>query len=203
MNIANNINPLNKKHTSILSKLMYFLITIVLICTICFITKQIEGQAPNIIITTTPSIGKSHVFPIHVEDFGCGIRKINVVFIKNGFKFKLAEKQIISSKFWNHSRQRKIKFQIPFSVIDLNLTDGAGLLQVIAWDSSFRNFGRGNKSSMEIELKIDTHAPTIKVLNSTKKINQSGSGVVLYQVSEPCLKSGIMVGNNFFPWISC
>jgi murein DD-endopeptidase MepM/ murein hydrolase activator NlpD len=42
----------------------------------------------------------------------------------------------------------------------------------------------------------------VDVLSKIQNVSQGGSGVVIYKLSEPCDKSGVAVGNDFFPGYS-
>ncbi|MBW2644289.1 MAG: M23 family metallopeptidase [Deltaproteobacteria bacterium] len=46
---------------------------------------------------------------------------------------------------------------------------------------------------------IDTKPPEVDILSRAHNVNQGGAGLVIYRVSETCPKSGVVVGENFFP----
>jgi hypothetical protein len=57
----------------------------------------------------------------------------------------------------------------------------------------------GNKTYIEKNVTIDTLAPEIDILSRAHNISQGGAALAIYRLSEPCPKSGICVGKNFFP----
>ena len=81
-------------------------------------------------------------------------------------------------------------------------TDGKAMLRMVATDYSWRNWMRGNRAYLEKEVIIDTNPPNVDVLSRIHNISQGGSGVVIYKLSEPCDKSGVVAGEDFFPGYS-
>jgi murein DD-endopeptidase MepM/ murein hydrolase activator NlpD len=48
-------------------------------------------------------------------------------------------------------------------------------------------------------VKIDTRPPEIEVLSRAHNISQGGAGLVIFRASETCSKSGVQVGDHFYP----
>jgi murein DD-endopeptidase MepM/ murein hydrolase activator NlpD len=57
----------------------------------------------------------------------------------------------------------------------------------------------GNKTTAVKKVTIDVTPPRIEVLSREHYINHGGSGLVIYKSSEDTAKSGVKVGNYFFP----
>jgi murein DD-endopeptidase MepM/ murein hydrolase activator NlpD len=81
----------------------------------------------------------------------------------------------------------------------LGIKDGQATLRIAVWDYSWRNWLRGNKAYLEKEITVDTQPPKIEVLTRAHNVNQGGAGLIIYKVSEACLRSGVQVDRNFFP----
>jgi murein DD-endopeptidase MepM/ murein hydrolase activator NlpD len=77
--------------------------------------------------------------------------------------------------------------------------EGEALLRTGVWDFSYRGWLSGNQTYEERKVLIDTRPPVIEVLSRAHNLNQGGSGLVVYRVSEPSPVSGIHVGESFFP----
>jgi murein DD-endopeptidase MepM/ murein hydrolase activator NlpD len=82
---------------------------------------------------------------------------------------------------------------------DLELSDGPARLQITATDFAWRRWLRGNRTYLEKELVIDTQPPRVTVLTQAHNLNPGGSGLVVYKLSEACSRSGVQVGDQFFP----
>ncbi|MDR1360185.1 MAG: M23 family metallopeptidase, partial [Deltaproteobacteria bacterium] len=86
-----------------------------------------------------------------------------------------------------------------FSLKDAGLKDGAVELEITAVDDSLGYFGRGNSVTWNIPLVIDSAPPLISVRTSPPNIRRGGSGCILYSVSKELSRTGVRVGDLFFP----
>jgi hypothetical protein len=77
--------------------------------------------------------------------------------------------------------------------------DGPLELHVQATDRSIYRFGRGNVTSQTFTFTYDARPPVISPLSSVHNLNRGGAGVIVYTVSEEVEKSGVQVGERFFP----
>jgi hypothetical protein len=70
---------------------------------------------------------------------------------------------------------------------------------VVCTDRSWAKRGKGNKTVLKLPLTLDTQPPHLTVLSRFHNLNQGGSGLIAYRVSEPVETSGVVVGDFFFP----
>ena len=70
---------------------------------------------------------------------------------------------------------------------------------MVARDYSWRKWLQGNTTYLEKDVMIDTRPPEVDILSRAHNVSQGGSGLVIYRLSEKCPKSGVYVGENFFP----
>ena len=70
---------------------------------------------------------------------------------------------------------------------------------VTARDASLYPFGHGGQSKAEKSFTLDTAPPRIFVQSHTNNLNQGGAGLMVYTLSEIAEKTGIKVGERFFP----
>jgi murein DD-endopeptidase MepM/ murein hydrolase activator NlpD len=78
------------------------------------------------------------------------------------------------------------------------LKDGKAILRVKVSDYSWRGWWKGNQTYKELPILIDTEPPTIEVLTSQHNLNQGGTGLAVYELSESVDQSGMQVGDRFF-----
>jgi hypothetical protein len=71
-------------------------------------------------------------------------------------------------------------------------------LQVVVTDGSFFNFGAGNSSRIDKRMTLDL-SPRTSGPDATHYMRQGGVGLVIYTVSKDPERSGVMVGDRFFP----
>jgi hypothetical protein len=86
-----------------------------------------------------------------------------------------------------------------FSLEKAELRGGEFDLQVVVTDGSFFNFGAGNSSRIDRRMTLDLSPPNVRALTPTHYMRQGGVGLVIYTVSKEPERSGVMVGDRFFP----
>jgi hypothetical protein len=163
------------------------------------IVVQLEGEKPLIAENVPESIGKSQTFTFVISDKKSGLRKISAHLLKDGKKFDLLEEKFEKAGILKGGEIRETSVDIPIDLSRIGLSDGNAVFEVIVWDYSWRNWWHGNKTHIEKTLLIDSKPPDIEILTKAHNVNQGGAGVVVYRLSEACPKSGVVVGDNFFP----
>ncbi len=161
---------------------------------------RMEGAVPNLNVElASPFIGAASTVNVTVDDAGSGIRKIRMGLLIEGRDVEIMQRSFPSAGFFAGGREKKVQISAPISPQVLGLKDGKGMLRVKAWDYSLRKWGKGNQAFLEKELRIDTQAPVIDVISRSHNLNQGGSGLAIYRMSEKCPRSGVTVGERFFP----
>ncbi|MBN2646097.1 MAG: M23 family metallopeptidase [Desulfuromonadaceae bacterium] len=84
-------------------------------------------------------------------------------------------------------------------ILDPLLQDGPLTIEILARDRAYYHFGEGNQSSALFTFTRDCRPPMISVLSTAHNLNQGGAGLITYRLSEPVTRSGIEIGNHFFP----
>jgi murein DD-endopeptidase MepM/ murein hydrolase activator NlpD len=185
------------------SKVILVICVIVLLPVGWIAVIKLEGKKPSILIEKpSPYIGTTQSLSVTVSDPQSGIRKVWIGLVKDGKETVLLNKSLPSAGIIRGGKDLKASFNISIEPKTMGLTDGKALLRMVATDYSWRNWLRGNTAYLEKEVIIDTKPPGVNVLSRIHNISQGGSGVVIYKLSEPCEKSGVIVGENFFPGYS-
>ena len=89
--------------------------------------------------------------------------------------------------------------RIAFDLKDTRLPEGAFELEVRAVDASFAGFGRGNPATFTKQMMLDSKPPRIAVKTVPPAIQRGGSALIVYTLSEDVQKTGVQVGDLFFP----
>jgi murein DD-endopeptidase MepM/ murein hydrolase activator NlpD len=89
--------------------------------------------------------------------------------------------------------------EMSFTLEKAGLEDGPFELLITAVDRSIYHFGSGNTTSIRFPLDYDSTPPEVTVLSTAHNFNQGGAGLILYTLSEDVEKSGIELGERFFP----
>ena len=167
-----------------------------------FLSTRFEGEKPSVTLELPSlSIKASQELSISVSDTKSGMRMIWIGLYKDGKEVVLLDKDFQTPEY----KDRKIHketFKIKIEPGKIGVSDGKAILRIVARDLSWRGWWHGNKTYIEKNVTIDTLAPEIDILSRVHNISQGGAALAIYRLSEPCPKSGICVGKNFFPGYS-
>ncbi|WP_243359369.1 M23 family metallopeptidase [Fundidesulfovibrio terrae] len=86
-----------------------------------------------------------------------------------------------------------------FTLEQAGLREGQFDLNMVVTDKSVFNFGAGNTTRISKTMALDNRAPVINVLSQAHIIKQGGACGVVYQVNKDVERSGVIVGDMFFP----
>jgi murein DD-endopeptidase MepM/ murein hydrolase activator NlpD len=191
----------NKSRTS---KVGYFLVGIV-VCAVAtasiwFAIKRLEGQPPEFRWEgPICAMGASYTLRGLASDQKSGLKKLWIAIIQQGKEVILFDQTFPSKGFLMGGAVRKQSVSMNIKASDLGLRDGEALLRVALWDYSCRGWWSGNRFYAEHKVVIDTKPPVIEVITHNHNLNQGGTGLAIYRVSEPIDTSGVQVGDRFFP----
>lgn len=129
-------------------------------------------------------------FTVKAEDAGSGIKSVMVT-AGQGLK-----KYTVLRKSYDALQKSVLE---TFNLEKAELRGGEFDLQVVVTDGSFFNFGAGNSARMDRRMTLDLAPPNVRPLTPTHYMRQGGVGLVVYTVSKEPERSGVMVGDRFFP----
>ncbi|MBW2655060.1 MAG: M23 family metallopeptidase [Deltaproteobacteria bacterium] len=179
------------------------LILVVFIPIVGVLVYKFEGKKPVVDIQL-PSLylKKSYEMSLGVTDHKTGLRKIIVSIIQKDKEKVLLKKQYESSGFlglFPDVKTIKDSFNIPVESWKYGMIDGDAVIRIRVSDYSWRRWNKGNISDIEKKVIIDSKPPKISVLTKRHNIQRSGTALVIYKLFEENIKSGVKVGDNFFP----
>lgn len=162
-----------------------------------------EGKAP-VIDTALPSgyLKKEQELAFTLSDPKTGLQQVMVTISQQGKETVLIDKQYESSGLLNifsGSKTLTDSFQVPIDALKYGITDGEVTIAITASDNSLWGWGKGNISHVEKKLIYDSKPPEIHVLSEQHNIERGGSGLILYKIFEENIKTGVQVGDDFFP----
>jgi murein DD-endopeptidase MepM/ murein hydrolase activator NlpD len=188
----------NKKN--IKSRLIVLICFIVILPIVWILVVRLEGEKPSITLELPSlSLGKTQELSLSVSDAKSGVRRIWIGLIKDGKEVDLFKKDLPFAGFIRGGIIHQESFKIVVEPVKMGITDGKAMLRMIAKDYSWRGWLQGNTTYLEKDVIIDTHDPEVVILSKAHNVNQGGAGLVIFRVSEACPKSGVVVGENFFP----
>jgi murein DD-endopeptidase MepM/ murein hydrolase activator NlpD len=179
------------------------LILMILIPATWMLVYKFEGKKP-VVDMKLPSLylKKSYEMSLDVADSKTGLRKIMVSIMQQGKEKILLEKQYTSTDFlgvFPGSKTLKDNFVIPVHFWKYGMIDGDAIIRIMVSDHSWRKWNKGNITYIEKKVIIDSKPPRVSVLTKRHNIERGGAALVVYKLFEEHIKTGVRVGDNFFP----
>ena len=144
-------------------------------------------------LTLSPSSGAvsgQRTLTLTLNDPGSGLKHFTVTAVQGGKSVAVLNADFPRGDF---SQQES------FHLDQGGLKDGPLQLQVTATDRSIFHFGAGNNSAKSFALQLDNQPPTVNVLSIAHNITRGGACLILYTLSESPARTGVQVGDRFFP----
>jgi len=161
---------------------------------------RLEREVPQINLERSSlSFGESQSLTGIIRDEKSGIKKFRIDLLKGSKDYVIFEKSYPRAGLFRGGQIKNTEFQAAFEPGKLGIDDGKAVLRMVVYDYSWWGWWKGNKTYIEYKITIDTRTPEINILSGTLNISQGGAGLVIYQTSEDCQKSGVHVGESFFP----
>ena len=162
-----------------------------------------DDSPPRITLATPFTlVGPATPLTLHVKDEETGLRGITVHLVQNLERYTLADERFPSQGFLSLEGGTRHAFDltmIPYGDDAVPRRRGPAKLIVSARDHSWRGLFEGNQSTIEQDVTVKFTPPKLDVASRPLPVSQGGTGVVFYHVSEDAKRSGIQVGDAFFP----
>jgi murein DD-endopeptidase MepM/ murein hydrolase activator NlpD len=157
-----------------------------------FVIPRFEWHKPQIKLTPdTDTIGLAPL-EISVVERGTGLKSFTAVLNSGGSEYALASEE------YDQPLMQK-KFTVALSAKLAGLKEGPAVLRVTARDRSLWGFFRGNETIVQKNVAIDITPPTLELMADDRYVNFGGVGMVVYKPSSDTVKTGVKIGNYFFP----
>jgi murein DD-endopeptidase MepM/ murein hydrolase activator NlpD len=148
-----------------------------------------DMKAPQLAVTPeSGAISANRPLLVKAED-PSGLRSLSVTVVQGGKSAELLAKSYPEGTAAEES----------VSLGGAGLQEGPLEVRFAATDRSSFRFGKGNTAQQTLTLVYDNKPPQVNVLTPHHNLNQGGAGVVVYTVSEEVAKTGVKVGELFFP----
>lgn len=84
----------------------------------------------------------------------------------------------------------------------IGVDEGEATLVLSANDGSWSGLGSGNTAELEIPIRIDTKPPRVVIETGLTYVRRGGSALLAYRVDGDAVRSGVRVGDAFFPGVA-
>ncbi|MFZ5798521.1 MAG: M23 family metallopeptidase [Desulfobulbus sp.] len=159
-----------------------------------------EGEQPEIALQKEIRyLGKQTEIPFSVTDRKRGLRSIVVTVSQNGEEQELLTQNFDRQSWLGEAGPAQTENKAVFDLARTKLKEGQAEIVITARDFSLAGTFKGNAAVERLAVEVDTKAPRIGLQHFQRYIRPGGSGIVVYDLSEPAQKHGAMIDDLFFP----
>ena len=159
-----------------------------------------EGEKPTIIQPDKIThLGGKRKIAFTVQDKRSGIREVKVLLNHGGKTTELYSKAFDRRGYFSRAGETELSDSCVFDYTKSKIQDGPAELLITARDFSLRGLLQGNRTELRIPVTVDTKPPKISIIHSQRYIRPGGSGIVVYSISEPAGRHGVVLDDLFFP----
>lgn len=150
-----------------------------------------EGDKPELTLSpdTVYTNGRDRI-ALRAADPGMGIKSVRVELIQGDLRHKILAKDMPRGTL-----KSELEFDLPLK----DMQQGEFTLVFSCTDNSWTNWWKGNTRTLKKKMVLDTKPPMVSLASTRHNLNQGGSGLVVFKVSEDAAKCGVQIGERFFP----
>ena len=149
---------------------------------------RFESEKPRIELTPDADAFGLAPLEIRVSDKGTGVKSVAVTLSAGGAEIALAAK-----RFGKAVGEERISVALGKVA---GVKEGPATLRIVARDGALF---RGNEAVLEKRVTIDLTPPTLELVADDRYINFGGAGAIVYTASPDTARSGVKIGEHFFP----
>ncbi len=175
-----------------MKRFFYILLLILIVGGFIYAYPEIEWSSPEVDIKLKSDNIGTRPFQIDILDKGKGLKKVKVLLSGDHGELILVNKDYPEGV-------KGDKLTIKLDPKKLGVKGGAAELKVSAEDRSRLKIFSGNTTTVKRSVNLDLIPPKLDIISTDQYINHGGSGLVVYKASPDTVKSGVAVGDYFFP----
>lgn len=137
--------------------------------------------------------------PIKISDRKSGVRSITISLKQGERNERLLEKVFLRQAWFKPAGPTALNEVVVIDAQKAGIKEGEAELIITIRDFSLNGFFQGNKTLKKIPVTMDTKPPALTLVHAQQTIQNGGSGVALYTVSEQPGRHGVMIDGTRFP----
>jgi hypothetical protein len=149
-----------------------------------------DTTPPTVVLSRSGAVSGRVQLLMTVTDQGAGLKNVTVTTLQGGKSSAVLVRRYPAG---THLARES------FTLGAQGLKDGPFKLQITATDASSFNFGAGNKAEYLLDYDYQNRPPAVAVLSTAHNVARGGVGLVAYTVNREVERSGVQVGDRFFP----
>ena len=152
-----------------------------------YFAPRLERDGPQVSLATQTDVLGRAPLDILVSDAGSGLRSVTAILAAGD-----SEHAVAAERLAEPAAQKKIVLALS----ELRgVKEGPAVLRVYAKDNALF----ANETVFEKKLTIDVTPPTLELIADDRYINFGGAGAIVYKAAADTVKSGVRIGDYFFP----
>ena len=168
--------------------------------------KLASTQAPTLkLLQPIKGIGQKTELVIAARDPKHNVKRLEVQVIQGTQTLHDVRQDVAPAprswwKFWSRRAESVATWTVPVgrqAVPDLK--PGRATVRITATNDSWGRLFRGGQNLLVLDLPVRFMPPQVEVLTSQHYVNLGGCDMILFKVSPGTTKSGVQVGDYFFP----
>ncbi|MEX2205803.1 MAG: M23 family metallopeptidase [Myxococcota bacterium] len=177
-------------------RLVWLIVLVLLVGAGAWVYTRVERTPPQIRTITTPAFASgNYEHEFNFSDAGTGLRSARVWLEADGKEYELASETFPGNALMGANLDIERPLKIALNPKELGLPDGPATLNAAAKDFAWVD----NTAVVSVPLTIDTKPPRVSLLTGLTYVRKGGSELAIYTVEEGVERSGIAVGDRFFP----
>ena len=160
---------------------------------------RFEGSPPVVEAPAALLIGAGgRTVALELADVGTGLRRLSVVLDHAEGEQTLLDEEYPGSWLTGAAAREARRVELLVDPRRMKVPRGEAFLRVSVRDWSWRGGFQGNETQLDVPLEFDLDPPRITVATGLTYVYRGGAGAVVYSVSEPTIRSGVQVGDDFY-----
>ncbi|MCI5145545.1 MAG: M23 family metallopeptidase [Candidatus Electrothrix sp. AR3] len=154
-----------------------------------------ENESPKISLKKDIKfLGGPMDIPFQALDQKSGIRHIAIKLRQNSMEHQLFTREFDRQAWFSKAGPTEIKETISIDPEGSGAKEGKAELIITVEDFSLR----GNTAELNFPVTVDSTPPRVLIEHAQRYMQQGGSGIVVYEVSEASERHGVMLDDVFF-----
>ncbi len=180
--------------------LAMLLLGVLLVGTCGVLFWRCEGEAPALETPPEIALGRTaRSVTLTLADGHSGLREVTVALRQGETVKELQGAHYEGSLATGGGTAGPVALEIPVDARALGLKEGEAALEVAVRDWSWRGWLRGNRSAVQVPVRVDLSPPRLGVETGLSYVARGGTGAVAYSLSEAVVRDGVEVAGAFYP----
>lgn len=158
-----------------------------------------EFESPNLVLEKEIKyLGGRVELPLKVTDQKSGIRSITIT-LKQGDKTEqLLERTFPRQAWFTPAGPASLSEKVIIDAQKAGIKEGQAELTISVRDFSLNGLFRGNETLKQLPVTMDTKPPKVTLVHAQRAVQNGGSGVAIYTVSEQPGRHGVLIDATRF-----